>query len=35
MLPIAHGTDFGCSIRIPAAFCGIVGIRATPGLTPS
>jgi amidase len=35
MLPIAHGTDYGCSIRIPAAFCGIVGIRPTPGLTPS
>src|SRR5271167_1799548 len=35
MVPIAHGTDFGCSIRIPAAFCGIVGIRPTPGLTPS
>src|SRR5580700_10475403 len=35
MLPIAQGTDFGCSIRIPAAFCGIVGIRATPGLIPS
>ena len=35
MLPIAQGTDFGCSIRVPAAFCGIVGIRATPGLTPS
>jgi len=35
MLPIAQGTDFGCSIRIPAAFCGIVGIRPTPGLTPS
>src|SRR5262245_51219267 len=35
MLPLAHGTDFGCSIRIPAAFCGIVGIRPTPGLTPN
>jgi amidase len=35
MLPIAHGTDFGCSVRIPAAFCGIVGIRPTPGLTPN
>jgi amidase len=35
MVPIAQGTDFGCSIRIPAAFCGIVGIRPTPGLTPS
>ena len=35
MVPVAQGTDFGCSIRIPAAFCGIVGIRATPGLTPN
>jgi amidase len=35
MLPIAQGTDFGASIRVPAAFCGIVGIRPTPGLTPN
>ena len=35
MVPLAHGTDFGCSIRMPAAFCGIVGIRATPGLVPN
>jgi amidase len=35
ILPVAQGTDFGCSIRIPAAFCGIVGIRATPGMIPS
>jgi amidase len=35
MVPIAQGTDYGCSIRIPAAFCGIVGIRPTPGLTPN
>jgi amidase len=35
MVPIAHGTDFGCSIRMPAAFCGILGIRATPGLIPN
>jgi amidase len=35
MVPIAQGTDFGCSIRIPAAFCGIVGLRPTPGLTPN
>jgi len=35
MVPLAQGSDFGCSIRIPAAFCGIVGIRPTPGLTPS
>ena len=35
MVPIAQGTDFGGSIRVPAAFCGIVGIRPTPGLTPN
>ena len=35
MAPLAHGTDFGCSIRMPASFCGIVGIRPTPGLTPN
>jgi len=32
MLPLAQGTDFGGSVRVPAAFCGIVGIRPTPGL---
>jgi amidase len=35
MVPIAQGTDFGASVRLPAAFCGIVGIRPTPGLIPS
>jgi amidase len=35
MLPLAQGTDFGASVRLPAAFCGIVGIRPTPGLTPN
>jgi len=35
MVPLAQGTDFGCSIRIPAAFCGIVGLRPTPGLIPN
>src|SRR5580658_2057596 len=35
MVPLAQGTDFGCSIRMPAAFCGILGIRPTPGLTPN
>src|SRR5580692_9714024 len=35
MTALAQGTDFGASIRIPAAFCGIVGIRPTPGLIPS
>lgn len=35
MVQLAHGTDFGCSIRIPASFCGLVGIRTTAGLVPN
>lgn len=35
MVPLAQGTDFGASVRIPAAFCGIVGLRTTPGLIPN
>jgi len=35
MVPLAQGTDFGASVRVPAAFCGIVGMRPTPGLIPS
>jgi amidase len=35
MLPLSQGTDFGGSVRVPAAFCGIVGIRPTPGLIPN
>jgi amidase len=31
MVPIADGSDSGGSLRNPAAFCGIVGIRTAPG----
>ncbi len=32
--PLAHGTDLGGSLRLPAAFCGVVGFRTSPGLVP-
>jgi amidase len=32
MAPLAEGTDFGGSLRTPAAFCGVVGLRTTAGL---
>ena len=34
LVPIGLGTDLGGSIRIPAAMCGIVGLRPSPGRVP-
>ncbi len=34
ILPMAHATDGGGSIRVPANHCGVFGLKPTRGLTP-
>lgn len=34
MIPIADGSDTGGSLRNPASFCNVVGLRTSPGRVP-
>ena len=34
LTPLGIGSDVGCSIRLPAAYCGIVGLKPTQGRVP-
>jgi Asp-tRNA(Asn)/Glu-tRNA(Gln) amidotransferase A subunit family amidase len=35
MVALATGSDIGGSLRTPAAWCGVVGFRPTPGVVPN